>query len=261
MSYGGSLSGEHGDGQARGELLSRMFEPELMDAFREFKSIWDPDWRMNPGKVIDAYPVLSNLRIGEGYNPPRVETHFKFPKDKYTFSRAALRCVGVGNCRRDEGGVMCPSYMVTREEMHSTRGRRTVALGDAERRAEGPTAGKASRSRRHSICAWPAKAVRAIAPSTSTWRRTRPSSCHTIIRDACGRETPTAWDSSTGGLGWRPSPPGSPTSSARRRLLRDVAKLVGGIDQRRSMPPFATETFKDWFFRRPFAGSRTSIGR
>ena len=123
VSYGGSLSGEHGDGQARGELLSRMYEPELMEAFRELKRIWDPDWKMNPGKVIDAYPVLANLRIGEGYNPPRLKTHFKFPKDKYTFSRAALRCVGVGNCRRDQGGVMCPSYMVTREEKHSTRGR------------------------------------------------------------------------------------------------------------------------------------------
>jgi FAD/FMN-containing dehydrogenase/Fe-S oxidoreductase len=123
VSLGGSLSGEHGDGQSRGELLPRMFGPELMAAFREFKTIWDPAWRMNPGKVIDPYRLDENLRLGTGYNPPQVRTHFQFPNESGGFAKATLRCVGVGECRRLDGGTMCPSFMVTREEMHSTRGR------------------------------------------------------------------------------------------------------------------------------------------
>jgi FAD/FMN-containing dehydrogenase/Fe-S oxidoreductase len=120
---GGSLSGEHGDGQARGDLLPIMFGEELMGAFREFKSIWDPQWRMNPGKLIDANPRTSELRLGTDYRPPAPATHFQFPEDGGSFAHAALRCVGVGKCRRHEGGTMCPSYMVTREEEHATRGR------------------------------------------------------------------------------------------------------------------------------------------
>jgi FAD/FMN-containing dehydrogenase/Fe-S oxidoreductase len=125
LSLGGSLSGEHGDGQSRAELLPKMFGEELVEAFREFKSIWDPDWRMNPGKVVDAYRITENLRLGVDYHPPAVETHFAFPGDGGSFAHATVRCVGIGNCRRTEteGQVMCPSYMVTREEKHSTRGR------------------------------------------------------------------------------------------------------------------------------------------
>jgi FAD/FMN-containing dehydrogenase/Fe-S oxidoreductase len=122
VGYGGSLSGEHGDGQSRAELLPRMFGKELVEAFREFKAIWDPGNRMNPGKVVEPATITSNLRLGTGYAPPEPETHFRFPSEG-SFSRAALRCVGVGECRRPGGGVMCPSYMVTREEKHSTRGR------------------------------------------------------------------------------------------------------------------------------------------
>ena len=122
-SYGGSLSGEHGDGQARGELLDRMFSPEMLQAFREFKSIWDPDWKMNPGKVIDARPLDADLRLGTGYAPPAVSTWFQYPDDGGSFSHATRRCVGVGKCRKHESGTMCPSYMATREERHSTRGR------------------------------------------------------------------------------------------------------------------------------------------
>jgi FAD/FMN-containing dehydrogenase/Fe-S oxidoreductase len=121
--YGGSLSGEHGDGQSRGELLPKMFGEELVQAFREFKQIWDPDWKMNPGKIIQPYRRDENLRYGEHYNPPQWQTYFKYPKDNGSFPYAMERCVGVGKCRRHENETMCPSYMVTREEKHSTRGR------------------------------------------------------------------------------------------------------------------------------------------
>src|SRR5437016_8002851 len=122
-SYGGSLSGEHGDGQSRAELLPIMFGNELIEAFREFKRIWDPHNKMNPGKIIDAHKADEDLRFGASYAPWQPQTYFTFPDDSGSFARATERCVGVGKCRRAEGGTMCPSYMVTREEMHSTRGR------------------------------------------------------------------------------------------------------------------------------------------
>jgi len=123
VSYGGSLSGEHGDGQSRGELLGRMFGSELVDAFREFKRIWDPEGRMNPGKKIDARPLDRDLRLGARYSPARPRTAFAYASDGGDFSRAMLRCVGVSLCRREDGGTMCPSWRATREEAHSTRGR------------------------------------------------------------------------------------------------------------------------------------------
>ncbi|MGA2726769.1 MAG: FAD-binding and (Fe-S)-binding domain-containing protein [Terracidiphilus sp.] len=157
LHFGGSLSGEHGDGQARAALLPKMFGPELMQAFREFKALWDPDNRMNPGKLIDAvrvYDPVENLRphLRLGQSPsagPRqgedagteikphdsriamdhrepgkaLETHFAFSNDGGSMAHAAERCVGVGACRKTEGGVMCPSYRATGQEQHSTRGR------------------------------------------------------------------------------------------------------------------------------------------
>jgi Fe-S oxidoreductase len=129
LEFGGSLSGEHGDGQLRGALLPKMFGPELMEAFREFKALWDPDNRMNPGKMMGTpddpriYQPEEKLRVGPGYETARPHTHFAFPEDDGAFSNAAMRCVGVGACRKTNGGTMCPSYMATREEKHSTRGR------------------------------------------------------------------------------------------------------------------------------------------
>jgi FAD/FMN-containing dehydrogenase/Fe-S oxidoreductase len=123
VSYGGSLSGEHGDGQSRASLLPKMFGPELMTAFAQFKSAWDPTNHMNPHKVIDAYLPTENLRLGVDYRPLNPSTHFQFPDDNGSFAHAAQRCIGIGACRKSDSGAMCPSYMVTLEEEHSTRGR------------------------------------------------------------------------------------------------------------------------------------------
>ena len=123
LAHGGSLSGEHGDGQARGALLPKMFGPELMDAFRRFKHLWDPENRMNPGKLIDASEPHADLRLGHDYKPWKPKLHFPLPEDNGSLAAATLRCVGVGACRKTDTGGMCPSYMATREEMHSTRGR------------------------------------------------------------------------------------------------------------------------------------------
>jgi FAD/FMN-containing dehydrogenase/Fe-S oxidoreductase len=123
VKYGGSISGEHGDGQARAEFLPRMYGAEIMQAFRDFKSIWDPLNRMNPGKVVDAYKMDENLKIDPGYRPIEVKTRFSFDADFGSFAHATERCMGVAKCRNTAGGVMCPSFRVTQEEKHSTRGR------------------------------------------------------------------------------------------------------------------------------------------
>ncbi|MEV7691672.1 FAD-binding and (Fe-S)-binding domain-containing protein [Streptomyces bungoensis] len=124
VSLGGSVSGEHGDGQQRAELLEKQYGPELMRAMREFKAVWDPRWKMNPGKVVDAYRMDENLKLGTDYNPPRPAVKFAYQEDGGDFAHATLRCVGVGKCRVPRAeNTMCPSYQVTREEKHSTRGR------------------------------------------------------------------------------------------------------------------------------------------
>jgi Fe-S oxidoreductase len=124
VSYGGTLSGEHGDGQQRAELLGKMYGPRLISAMREFKAIWDPDWKMNPGKVVEPYRFDENLKLGTDYNPWRPDVKFAYRQDGGDFAHATLRCVGVGKCRDPEPvQTMCPSFQVTREEKHSTRGR------------------------------------------------------------------------------------------------------------------------------------------
>lgn len=123
VSYGGSLSGEHGDGQARGALLPKMFGPELVNALLEFKAVWDPGNKFNPNKVVDAPLPTEDLRLGADYKPHEPKTHFKFLGDDGSFANAAARCIGVGACRKQDSGSMCPSYMATLEEEHSTRGR------------------------------------------------------------------------------------------------------------------------------------------
>lgn len=128
LSFGGSLSGEHGDGQARAILLPKMFGPELVQAFREFKALWDPDNRMNPGKLSDAVRVYDPIENVKHFHsaPPlgeKVTSTLAFAADNGSLQRATERCVGVGACRNTEGGVMCPSYRATLEEKHSTRGR------------------------------------------------------------------------------------------------------------------------------------------
>ncbi|HEX2649104.1 MAG TPA: FAD-linked oxidase C-terminal domain-containing protein [Burkholderiales bacterium] len=128
VEFDGSLSGEHGDGQAKAELLPIMYGPELMAAFREFKRIWDPLGRMNPGKLVDALGevnrVDANLRAGPEYRPVTLETRLSFMSDVGDgFTRAVERCVGMGKCRSQQGATMCPSYRATKEERYSTRGR------------------------------------------------------------------------------------------------------------------------------------------
>lgn len=122
VKYGGSLSGEHGDGQAKAEFLPIMFGEELMSAFQQFKAAWDPEKRMNPGKLIDAYKMDENLRFGPDYERPLPTTTLAFIEDLEGFGRSSERCIGMGKCRA-QSGAMCPSYQASGEERFSTRGR------------------------------------------------------------------------------------------------------------------------------------------
>jgi FAD/FMN-containing dehydrogenase/Fe-S oxidoreductase len=122
VAHGGSLSGEHGDGQSRADLHAIMFGPELVLAFDEFKTIWDPDRAMNPGKLVAPNPRTSHLRL-VAYHPEPGPIELVHGDDGKNFAHAAVRCVGIGKCRKRDAGTMCPSYMVTLDERHSTRGR------------------------------------------------------------------------------------------------------------------------------------------
>jgi FAD/FMN-containing dehydrogenase/Fe-S oxidoreductase len=123
VAHGGSLSGEHGDGRARSELLDRMYPPTIIRAFEEFKGIWDPDDRMNPGCIVRSARLDEDLRVFVGMPTIPDTPQLAFTHDRGSFTRATRRCLGVGKCVTAHGGVMCPSYRATGEEMHSTRGR------------------------------------------------------------------------------------------------------------------------------------------
>jgi FAD/FMN-containing dehydrogenase/Fe-S oxidoreductase len=122
LKYGGALSGEHGDGLVRSPFQEKMFGPALYQAFREIKRAFDPQNLLNPGKIVDAPPLIANLRYGPAYQTPDVPTTFDFSAAGGML-RAAELCAGVGECRKKRAGAMCPSYQATCDEQHSTRGR------------------------------------------------------------------------------------------------------------------------------------------
>lgn len=137
LEFGGALSGEHGDGLVRGAFNERMFGAELYQAFREVKRTFDPDGRFNPGRIVDTPAITSHLRFGAGYETAEPATVFDYAEHG-GYGRAVEMCSGVGLCRKTREGTMCPSYMVTKDEAHSTRGRANVLrlamagrLGDA----------------------------------------------------------------------------------------------------------------------------------
>ncbi len=247
--YGGSLSGEHGDGQARAELLPKMFGPELMQAFREFKALWDPDWKMNPGKLIEPYRLDENLRLGAGYDPWQPETHFKFPDDHGSLASATLRCVGVGKCRRDEGGVMCPSFRVTRDEEHSTRGRAhllwEMTKGDVIKDGWQNEAVKESLD----LCL-ACKGCKSDCPvgvDVATYKAEFLSHYYETNRrplNALAFSNIDLWARAASHV------PGLANLATQLPGLRDLAKLAGGIASQRRVPPFAPQTFKQWWERR-----------
>jgi len=257
VGYGGSLSGEHGDGQSRGELLVRMFGPEIVRLFERLKSLFDPDALMNPGKVVHPAGLDQHLRLGREWAPRQPQPlYFTYPHDGGSFREAANRCVGVGKCRKleNEGGtVMCPSYQVTREEEHSTRGRARLLFEMLDGHGDGPI--------------------------TDGWRSTE-------VRDAldlclackgCKTDCPANVDMATYkaeflaqhyrhrlrpradyAMGWLPvlartveraGLAGFVNRAAKLRPLRRLATRAAGLEDRQ-IPTFATETLQQWWAAR-----------
>ncbi|GAA1043728.1 FAD-binding and (Fe-S)-binding domain-containing protein [Streptomyces murinus] len=248
-SYGGSLSGEHGDGQARGELLTRMFGERLVGAFGELKALFDPDDRMNPGKVVRPQPVDGQLRLGADWRPDTPTTRFGFPEDEHSFTRAVLRCVGIGNCRSHSGGVMCPSYRATREEEHSTRGRARLLFEMLNGHAD-----SAIRD------GWRSTAVRDALDLCLACKGCK-SDCPTGVDMATlkaeflshhyeGRPRPAAHYA----LGWLPLwarlsrlAPTLVNSALHAPGPARAGKLLAGVDGSRAAPVFAEESFVQWW--------------
>ncbi len=260
-SYGGSLSGEHGDGQQRAELLDRMYGPRVMAAMREFKRIWDPQWKMNPGKVVDPYRLDENLRLGVDYNPARPSVKFSYRQDGGDFAHATLRCVGIGKCRVPEAKeTMCPSYQVTHEEEHSTRGRARLLFEML--RGETITDGWASTEVYEALdlclackgCTndcpvnvdMPTYKSEFLYHHYDSWKRWRPRYAYAFgFIDQVARLASRA--------------PGAVNAVTRTPGLSRLAKLAGGIDRHRPLPTFAPVTLQEWFRRR--GGTRNPHGR
>jgi FAD/FMN-containing dehydrogenase/Fe-S oxidoreductase len=249
VSFGGSLSGEHGDGQSRAELLPKMFGPELVQAFREFKAIWDPDWKMNPGKVVEPYKLDENLRLGADYRPWEPQTHFHFPADDGSLASATLRCVGVGKCRQAKGGVMCPSFQVTGEEEHSTRGRAHLLweMTQGEVVQDGWRDEHVKDSLDLCLACKGCKSECPVGVDVATYKseflshyyesRWRPRSAYAFGDiDIWARLASNA--------------PGLANLTTQLPFVRDVAKFVTGVAPERAIPPFAPQTFRSWFRQR-----------
>lgn len=256
VSWGGSLSGEHGDGQARGELLPRLFDEQTIAAFQEFKEIWDPQWKMNPGKLIDPYRVDEHLRLGSSWDPPSVKTYFSYPDDNFSFAEATERCVGAGVCRQLEGGTMCPSYMVTLEEKHSTRGRARL-LGEmirGETIADGWNSEEIKEALDLCLACKGCKGECPVQVDVATYKAEflshyfkqhfRPRSAHTMGQiHLWARVAALA--------------PGIANLLSHAPLARSVARFIAGVHPDREMPLFSRETFTQWFHRRERTSEQT----
>ena len=247
--YGGSISGEHGDGQARGELLPIMFGPEIVEAFRRFKRIWDPTNRMNPGKVVDPYPLDSNLRVGPDYKPLALPTIFQFPEDHGSMAEATERCFGVGKCRKLDGGTMCPSFHATRDEKHTTRGRARL-LFEMLRGDSIPDTWRNEEVKEALDLCLACKGCKGDCPVSvdiATYKaeflahyyegRLRPNYAYSM-----------GWIDKWAALGSRV--PALVNFASQTPLLRSLVKKLGGITQHRDMPTFPDQSFKQWLTSR-----------
>ncbi|GAA2398935.1 FAD-binding and (Fe-S)-binding domain-containing protein [Actinomadura vinacea] len=259
VSYGGTVSGEHGDGRARSELLRYMYSPELLDAFRAFKAVFDPQGMLNPGVIADPAPLDADLRPGPGRDTLSVTPVHALARDKGSFTAAVHRCVGVGACRNLETGAMCPSFKVTRDEVHSTRGRARV-LAEMLRGETLQDGWRSTEVRDALDLCLSCKACASDCPVNVDMATYKAEFLH---RHYAGRLRPLAHYS----MGWLPlwsrlvaGAPGlarSANAALRVRPVAAAAKRLAGVEPRREMIRFAEEPLRDWFRRRSANGRRT----
>ncbi|HEX4567998.1 MAG TPA: FAD-linked oxidase C-terminal domain-containing protein, partial [Vicinamibacterales bacterium] len=250
VDYGGSLSGEHGDGQAKGELLPIMFGDELMEAMRAFKKIWDPQGRMNPGKVVDADGIDEHLRMGPAYKVVNFATKLQFRSAEGNgFQRAIERCVGMGRCRAEHGNTMCPSYRATHDERFSTRGRSRLLweMLQGDLIDEG----------------WQSESVKEALDTCLACKGCR-SDCptHTDMASYKAEFLSHYYEHkrrprqalSMGRIGdWAPLAgrlPGLANALTQTPVLAAIAKRIASVDSGRSLPRFAPRTHRQMHARR-----------
>ncbi|WP_333767702.1 FAD-binding and (Fe-S)-binding domain-containing protein [Streptomyces sp. IBSBF 2435] len=254
VSHGGSLSGEHGDGRARAELLPKMYGPELIALFSDFKDLWDPDGGMNPGTLVRPDPIDSNLRFAAlpSATSGPVDVEFTYPGDGGDFVAAVRRCVGVAKCRTsadvgDAGSaVMCPSFRVTGEERHSTRGR--ARLLHEMLAGEVVTDGWKSPEVKEALdLCLSCKGCRSDCPVEVDMATYKAEFLHHHYR---GRLRPRAHYS----MGWLPVWLNIAQKFARPfnflgriRSTAWLAKRIAGIANERELPELAPETFTRWW--------------
>lgn len=248
--YGGSMSGEHGDGRARGELLPHMYSPEAIETFAAIKRAFDPDDVLNPGVIVRPAPVDADLRVPLAR--PLTGLGFAYPHDGGDLSTAVHRCVGVGKCRADTGGVMCPSYQATRDEKDSTRGRARVlqelANGSLVQGWKAPELHESL-----DLCL----SCKGCASDCPTGIDMATYKAEVLYQRYRRRPRPASHYA----LGWLPRwarlasrVPRLANATLRRPGLAAVAKRLGGIDPRRPLPEFAPQTFRSWFAGQASAG-------
>ncbi|WP_165224120.1 FAD-binding and (Fe-S)-binding domain-containing protein [Aquisphaera insulae] len=262
IEFAGSMSGEHGDGLARSLWNRKLFGPEVYEALRRVKAAFDPENRLNPDKVIGDADPGENLRIGPGYDPREPASTILDFSSQGGFARAVEMCTGVGACRKPAGGTMCPSYMATRDEMHSTRGRanalRMVMTGElpSDRAFANDTLMEAL-----DLCLQ-CKACKSECPSGVDMARLKAEVLHQYYGNG-----PRPLSHLLMGQIFRLNPLGSRMSSLANATLRNPAfkwllEKVAGIDRRRTLPTFARQDFRGWFKRHaadPRAGRRGSV--
>ncbi len=256
--FGGALSGEHGDGLSRGQFLERMFGPHLSQAFRAVKAAFDPNGLMNPGKIVDAPPMTESLRYGGGYHAASPPTVQDFTRDG-GFATAVELCSGVGACRKSRGGTMCPSYMVTLEEAHSTRGRanalRSAISGHLPREALTSEAMYEVMD----LCI-ACKACKAECPSNVDMAKLK-HEFQAQYYAAHGLPLRARLFGNVAALG----PLGCATAPVSNWLLasapvRWALDRFAGVDARRRLPAFASQRFTRWFAARRRAGGEPGAG-
>ena len=244
--HGGSLSGEHGDGQARAELLNRMYPPDILTAFAEFKRAFDPDGLMNPHRIVDPARLDDDLRVFVAPPTLRGGTTLAFSHDRDGFVGATRRCMGVGRCLSAQGGVMCPSYRVTREEKHSTRGRARLLFEMAS--GQVIQGGWRSTEVREALdLCLSCKGCKTDCPVNVDMASYK---AEFLSKHYAGRIRPASHYS----MGWLPAwlRLAAPfarmvNAAARRPALARLAKKLGGIAPEREIPTLAEETFVRWF--------------
>jgi FAD/FMN-containing dehydrogenase/Fe-S oxidoreductase len=254
-SYGGSMSGEHGDGRARGELLPAMYSPAAIGLFGAVKQLFDPANLLNPGVIVDPAPLDADLRVPLA-PPLRKNLGFAYPADGGDFSSAVHRCTGVGKCRADNtasGGVMCPSYLATRDEKDSTRGRARVLqeLANGSLVSSGWQSPEVAEAL--DLCL-SCKGCSTDCPAGVDMATYKAEALYQRYR---GRLRPASHYA----LGWLPRWAALTSRSRWTATLANAAlrfrpaaalgKRLGGIDERRDLPVFAPQSFRRWFAERP----------